>query len=136
MKTLRYFFVAALAMVVGNAFAADVTDELTWQALGLDGTTNQYKDYSGIKLTSTAVYAGQMSSGGGRHLRVCGRALSLENFPGDIIELNPPKACGYRRLYKIIPSKGIPVLYGKCQFHAFYLPPQPSVYRILFRALR
>jgi len=65
MKTLRYFFVAALAMVVGNAFAADVTDELTWQALGLDGTTNQYKDYSGIKLTSTAVYAGQMSSGGG-----------------------------------------------------------------------
>lgn len=53
---LRYSFVALMAMVCGNVWAADITDELTNSAIGITGTS--YSDWSGKSFTSNAVYAG------------------------------------------------------------------------------
>ncbi len=69
-KFLRYLFVALMAMVMGNVYADDVTDVMTWESLGLDGTSNSYKDFSGIKLTSNAVYAAQASSGTAQYIQL------------------------------------------------------------------
>ena len=60
-KILRYSFVALLAMVVGNVMATDVTDELTLTTFGVTGTT--YKDVTGKKATSAAVYAANIAGG-------------------------------------------------------------------------
>ena len=62
-KILRNFFVALMAMVMGNVYANDVTDVLTWDKLLEAGQGNSYKEFSGKTITSTAVYAGQASSG-------------------------------------------------------------------------
>ena len=62
-KILRNFFVALMAMVMGNVYADDVTDVLTWDKLLEAGQGNSYKEFSGKTITSTAVYAGQASSG-------------------------------------------------------------------------
>ena len=69
-KILRYLFVALMAMVMGNVYADDATDVMTWESLGLDASGNSYKDYSGIKLTSNAVYAAQASSGTGQYIQL------------------------------------------------------------------
>ena len=60
-KILRYSFVALLAMVFGNVMATDVTDELTLTTFGVTGTT--YKDVTGKKATSAAVYAANIAGG-------------------------------------------------------------------------
>ena len=59
-----------MAMVMGNVFADDATDVMTWESLGLDASGNSYKDYSDIKLTSNAVYAAQASSGTGQYIQL------------------------------------------------------------------
>ncbi|MBR1880292.1 MAG: hypothetical protein IJ804_06060 [Prevotella sp.] len=69
-KILRYSFVALMAMVMGNAYADDVTDVLTWETLGFDGSGNSYKEYSDIKLTSNAIYAAQASSGTAQYIQL------------------------------------------------------------------
>jgi len=60
-KILRYSFVALLAMVFANVMATDVTDELTLTTFGVTGTT--YKDVTGKKATSAAVYAANIAGG-------------------------------------------------------------------------
>ncbi len=62
-KILRYSFIALLAMVMGSAWADDVTDVLTWDKLLEAGKANAYQDFAGKTITSTAVYAGNASSG-------------------------------------------------------------------------
>ena len=69
-KILRYSFAALMAMVMGNVYADDVTDALTWEGLGLDGTSTSYNDFSAKTFTSTAVYAGQASSGQGHYIQL------------------------------------------------------------------
>ncbi len=60
-KILRYSFVALLAMVGLNVMATDVTDELTLTTFGVTGTS--YKDVTGKKATSAAVYAANIAGG-------------------------------------------------------------------------
>ena len=67
---LRYSFVALLAMVFGNVYADDVTDVLTWEGLGLDGTSSSYVAFSDKKITSDAIYAGTASSGQGKYIQL------------------------------------------------------------------
>ena len=62
-KILRYLFVALTAMVMGNVYADDVTDVLTWDKLLEAGKAAAYQDFSDKTITSPAVYAGQASSG-------------------------------------------------------------------------
>ena len=62
-KLLRFSFVALLAMIGLNLSAADVTDELTWDKLLEAGKGNGYQEFSGMTVTSNAVYAGIASSG-------------------------------------------------------------------------
>ena len=69
-RILRLSFIALMAMVMGNVFADDATDVMTWESLGLDASGNSYKDYSDIKLTSNAVYAAQASSGTGQYIQL------------------------------------------------------------------
>ena len=69
-KILRYSLVALLAMVMGNVYADDVTDVLTWETMGLDASGNSYKDYADLKFTSPAVYAAQASSGTGQYIQL------------------------------------------------------------------
>ncbi len=69
-KILRLFFVAFMALVGSSAFADDQVDELVWDAMGLDGTSNNYVDFSGIKFTSSAVYAGNASTGTGKYIQL------------------------------------------------------------------
>ena len=69
-KILRLFFVAFMALVGSTAFADDQVDELVWDAMGLDGTSNNYVDFSGIKFTSSAVYAGNASTGTGKYIQL------------------------------------------------------------------
>ena len=67
-KILRYSFVALMAMVMGNVYADDITDALTWEGLGLDGASSSYNEFSGKTVTSSAVYAGTASSGQGQYI--------------------------------------------------------------------
>ena len=69
-KILRLFFVAFMALVGSTAFADDQVDELVWDAMGLDGSSNNYVDFSGIKFTSSAVYAGNASTGTGKYIQL------------------------------------------------------------------
>lgn len=69
-KILRYSLVALMAMVMGNVYADDVTDVMTWESLGLDGSGSSYNEYSNIKLTSKAVYTAQASSGSGKYIQL------------------------------------------------------------------
>lgn len=69
-KILRYSFVALLAMVFGNVMADDVTDVLTWDKLLPSGKGTNYTEFSGKTITSTAVYAGLMSSGGDSYIQL------------------------------------------------------------------
>ena len=69
-KFLRLFFVAFLGLVGSTSFADDQVDELVWDAMGLDGTSNNYVDFSGIKFTSPAVYAGNAGTGTGQYIQL------------------------------------------------------------------
>jgi len=69
-KLLRYSFIALLAMVGMNVSAQDVTDVLTWEALGLNAANSSYAEYTGIKITSNAVYTAQASSGTGKYIQL------------------------------------------------------------------
>ncbi|MBQ9356603.1 MAG: chitobiase/beta-hexosaminidase C-terminal domain-containing protein [Prevotella sp.] len=70
-KTLRIsLFTMLLTMFCGMAHAAVVTDELTWEGLGLNGSNNTYAEYSGISFNSPAVYACQASSGTGSYIQL------------------------------------------------------------------
>ena len=60
-KILRYSFIALLAMVFGNTYAVDVTDELTVTTFGVTGTT--YASVSNKTATSSAVYSANMAGG-------------------------------------------------------------------------
>ena len=57
-------------MIVGNVYAGDVTDELTWESLGLNASNNNYAEYTGIKISSDAVYTAQASSGKGQYIQL------------------------------------------------------------------
>lgn len=70
MKTLRFLFVAVMAMIGMNVNAADVTDELTWDNLLESGKNTTYQDFSGKKITSNAVYAGNASSGADKYIQL------------------------------------------------------------------
>ena len=67
--SLRFIASLLVLAVAGFANAADVTDELTYTALGLNSTTS-YQDFSGKTVTSSAVYAGNASSGGGKYIQL------------------------------------------------------------------
>ncbi len=69
-KILRYLFVALMAMVIGNVYADDVTDVLTWDKLLESGKSAAYQDFSGKSITSSAVYAGQASSGSDSYIQL------------------------------------------------------------------
>lgn len=69
-KILRFLFVALMGFVGNTTFADDITDVLTWEAMGLDGSGNDYSDFTGIKFTSSAVYACNASSGKGQYIQL------------------------------------------------------------------
>ena len=69
-KLLRFTLVALMAIISGNAFAAEVTDELTWDKLLPTGTGNSYTDFADKTVTSDAVYAGRMSSGTEKYIQL------------------------------------------------------------------
>jgi hypothetical protein len=69
-KTLRFLFVALMAMIGMNVSAAEVTDELTWDKLLEGGKGNGYQDFSGMTVTSNAVYAGNASSGVDQYIQL------------------------------------------------------------------
>ena len=60
-KILRMFLVVLMASFGFSAYAQ--TDELTWDKLLEKGAGSAYTDFSGKTITSSAVYAGQISSG-------------------------------------------------------------------------
>ncbi len=68
--SLRFIASLLVFAVAGFANAADVTDELTYTALGLNATTSGYASFSGKTITSSAVYAGNASSGGGKYIQL------------------------------------------------------------------
>ena len=49
---------------------AEMTDVLTWEGLGLDGSSSSYNNFEGKTFTSTAVYAGNASSGKGSYIQL------------------------------------------------------------------
>ena len=57
-------------MIGLNVSAQDVTDVLTWEALGLNAANSSYAEYTGIKITSNAVYTAQASSGTGKYIQL------------------------------------------------------------------
>lgn len=69
-KNLRCLLMSMLVLFSGSALAATVTDELTWEGLGLNGSNNSYAEYSNIKISSSAVYACQASSGTGKYIQM------------------------------------------------------------------
>ena len=50
--------------------SAEVTDVLTWEGLGLPEKGTNYADFSDKTFTSSAVYAGQAASGGGKYIQL------------------------------------------------------------------
>ena len=69
-RILRLSFVALMAMVMGNVFADNITDALTWDNLMEAGKQNNYQDFAGKTITSAAVYAGQASSGTDQYIQL------------------------------------------------------------------
>ena len=67
-QILRYSFVALLAMICGNA--SSQTDELTWDKLLDSGKGSTYTAFEGKSLSSSAVYAGQISSGTDKYIQL------------------------------------------------------------------
>ena len=61
MKQLRYFMTLLLLAVTSLSWAKEVTDVLTYDAIGVTKTT--YTDWSNLKLQSDAVYAGKTAGG-------------------------------------------------------------------------
>lgn len=59
-KNLRLLFLSLVAMLAGTA-TADVTDVLTYELFA--SRNNQYSDFSDVKASSNAVYAGQTAAG-------------------------------------------------------------------------
>ena len=50
--------------------AAEQTDELTWDGLGLNGSNSNYIAFSGATFASSAEYAGTASSGSGKYIQL------------------------------------------------------------------
>ena len=50
--------------------SAEVTDVLTWEGLGLPEKGTNYADFADKTFTSSAVYAGQAASGGGKYIQL------------------------------------------------------------------
>lgn len=70
-KTLRIsLFTMLLTMFCGMAHAAVVTDELTWEGLGLNASGLNYTAFTGKTFNSSAVYAGTASSGSGKYIQL------------------------------------------------------------------
>lgn len=69
-KILRLSFVTLMGMMFGSTFAAEVTDVLTWEGLGLTATNSNYADFADKTFSSSAVYAGQASSGTGKYIQL------------------------------------------------------------------
>lgn len=70
-KTLRISLITMLlTMFCGMTKATVYTDELTWEGLGLNATNSNYADFSDKTFSSTAVYAGQASSGTGKYIQL------------------------------------------------------------------
>lgn len=67
-KFLRYYLVVLMALFGFSAYAQ--TDELTWDKLLEKGKANNYQEFSGKKITSNAVYAGQASSGTDQYIQL------------------------------------------------------------------
>lgn len=67
-KFLRMFLVCLMASFGFSAYAQ--TDELTWDKLLGKGAGSAYTDFSGKTITSSAVYAGQASSGGDNYIQL------------------------------------------------------------------
>ncbi len=66
LKTLLLLF--ALIVGVGSAWADDVTDVIT--ASDLAATSTTYTDFSGVSITSDAVYAGQSAKDGSGNIQM------------------------------------------------------------------
>lgn len=69
-KTLRFLFVAFMAMICGNVYADDITDALTWDKLLAASKGTTYQEFSGKSVTSSAVYAGIASSGADKYIQL------------------------------------------------------------------
>lgn len=69
-KLLRFLFVVFSGLICFCAYADDKTDVLTWEGLGLDGSSTAYADFSDKTISSHAVYAGNASSGQGKYLQL------------------------------------------------------------------
>ncbi|MCR4958115.1 MAG: chitobiase/beta-hexosaminidase C-terminal domain-containing protein [Prevotella sp.] len=69
-RNLRLLFAALLLMMGGTMSASVVTDELTWEGLGLVGSNSSYNDFADKTFSSPAVYAGQASSGTGSYIQL------------------------------------------------------------------
>lgn len=67
-KILRYCLVVLMAAFGLSTYAQ--TDELTWDKLVDSGKGNSYTEFSGKKVTSNAVYAGQMSTGTDKYIQL------------------------------------------------------------------
>ncbi|MBQ6032662.1 MAG: chitobiase/beta-hexosaminidase C-terminal domain-containing protein [Prevotella sp.] len=67
-KFLRMFLVVLMASFSFSAYAQ--TDELTWDKLLESGKSTSYQEFSGKTITSSAVYAGQASSGADKYIQL------------------------------------------------------------------
>ena len=67
-KILRYSFLLLMAFLGVNANAA--VDVLTYDVLLESGKGNAYQDFSGKTISSTAVYAGNASSGADKYIQL------------------------------------------------------------------
>ena len=70
-KTLLYSLLITLTSLwTGAVKAAEVTDELTWQGLGLTSSNDKYNTVSNKIFTSNAVYKATASSGQGKYIQL------------------------------------------------------------------
>ena len=70
-KTLLYSLLITLTSLwTGAVKAAEVTDELTWQGLGLTSSNANYSTVSNKTFTSNAVYKATASSGQGKYIQL------------------------------------------------------------------
>lgn len=70
-KTLLYSLLITLTFLwTGAVKAAEVTDELTWQGLGLTSSNANYSTVSNKTFTSNAVYKATASSGQGKYIQL------------------------------------------------------------------
>lgn len=70
-KTLLYSLLITLTSLwTGAVKAAEVTDELTWQGLGLTSSNSNYSTVSNKTFTSNAIYKATASSGQGKYIQL------------------------------------------------------------------